>query len=391
MRKLGPTPTNDAPRREAEGAKAVEGLAEGIGALRGWRLWVPVALFWALFGFIIGNHLYFSMRAHGHSWSRIVLWQMGSAAAWIVLTPVVIALDRRFPLRRPRIARAVTVHVVAALVFDAVRLVPLTALSRLLDPFRPVPREDTFAAEYAALMAEWVHLDLLVYVAILAFAYAAQSRRQQFRDRLRASRLEAELSAAELRALELEIRPHFLFNALNGINALVRSGDNGPASKMLVGLGDLLRATLKRRGRQLVTLAEELEHVGLYLDLQKARFGDRLEVEVRVAPELLRAAVPGLILQPLVENAIRHGVERRSGRCAVTIEASRDGSALRLEVADDGPGLGAKERDGIGLGNVRSRLEALYGEGWGLDLASPGGRGTRATLSIPWRETGGSR
>jgi LytS/YehU family sensor histidine kinase len=222
-------------------------------------------------------------------------------------------------------------------------------------------------------------------VAILAVAHAEQYRQQTFRDRLRASRLQAELAAAELRALELEIQPHFLFNALNGINGLVGSGENRLASKLLVGLGELLRATLKRRGRQLVSLREELEHVALYLDLQTARFGERLQVEVRVAPELLRAAVPGLVLQPLVENSIRHGVERRSGPCTVTIGAVRDGPTLRLVVADDGPGPGEQRGRGIGLENIRSRLKALYGTGWRLELEGAGRGGARASLSIPWR------
>jgi signal transduction histidine kinase len=376
------------PRLEAAGPSADLGAPdsfEAVAGLRGWRLWLSLVAFWAILGFIIGNHVYYSMRTHGHSWSRVVLWQMGGAAAWIVLTPVVIALDRRFPLRRHHIARAFAVHVVAALSFAAVRLVPLTAFSRRLDPFRPVPREGTFVAEYLALIAEWVHLDILVYVAILAVAHAAEYRQQIFRDRLRASRLQAELAAAELRALELEIQPHFLFNALNGINGLVGSGENRLASRLLVGLGDLLRATLKRRGRQLVSLKEELEHVALYLDLQKARFGERLRVEVRVAPELLRAAVPGLVLQPLVENAIRHGVERRSGPCTVTIGAEREDSTLRLLVADDGPGPGEQRGRGIGLDNIRSRLKALYGQGWRLDLEGAGSSGTRASLAIPWR------
>ncbi len=363
--------------------------------LSSWHFWLAVTLFWVFFGFIIGNHIYFSMRDHGHDWFRIVLWQMGGSAAWILLTPAVLALDRRFPLLSGRVWPSMLVHLSAALVFAAVRLAPLTALSLALDPFRPFPRKESFGVEYMQLLGEWMHLDTLVYVAILALAYALDYRERHFRDSLRASRLKADLAAAQVRALELEIHPHFLFNSLNAINMLVRGGEREKASGMVVGLADLLRLTLKRRDRQLVRVAEELEHARLYLDLQKARFEDRLQVDTEVAGETLGALVPRLVLQPLVENAIRHGIERRRGRGRVAISARRvetdDGPRLWIEVSDDGPGVeadAASSGSGIGLDNIRSRLEALYGEHWRLELRSTQEDGTRVTMEIPWQEAG---
>ncbi|MEM9594127.1 MAG: histidine kinase [Acidobacteriota bacterium] len=379
----------DAPGSEPKNARAGGSLSLGRppAALRGVWFWIAVALGWAFFGFIIGNHMYFGMRSHGHSWGRLVLWQMAGAGAWVLLTPAVLALDRRFPFRYGNLAVATPVHAVAAVAFGALRLVPLTSFSRLLDPFRPVAREPTFWGEYLALAAEWVHLDVLIYAAILFLARVVSYREQHYRDVLRASRLQAELSAAELRALELEIHPHFLFNSLNAIAGLVREGDQKRSEAMVVGLADLVRLTLQRRGRQMVSLGEELRHVDLYLDLQKARFGERLTLAQAIEPEAVGGAVPGLMLQPLVENAIRHGIERRRLGGTVTLSAARKGERLEIGVQDEGPGQKSGPSSsgaGIGLDNLRSRLEALFDDRWDLRLEPLTGGGTRARVMIPW-------
>ncbi len=367
----------------------------------GWRFWLAVAGFWALFGFVVGNHVYFGMRGHGHAWGRIILWQVGGASAWILLTPAVLALDRWFPFRAGRIRVAMGVHTIAAIVFAAIRLVPLTAFSLLVDPFRPVPREASFRGEYAQLLAEWVFLDVIVYVAILLFARMLEYRERHYRDQLRASHLRAELSAAELRALELEVHPHFLFNALNAISVLVREGDRERASRMVVGLADLLRLTLKRRGRVFMSLAEEIDHVRLYFDVQKARFEDRLAVEIDLDDSVKHAMVPGLVLQPLVENAFRHGIEKKRGQGIVRVRAQWVSNRLELIIEDNGPGIaptgdpGANHNgqsavepgNGIGLSNLRSRLDTLYEpDRWSLDLTSEPGAGTRVVVRLPFEE-----
>lgn len=359
-------------------------------AIRGLRIWLGISLFWVFFGFLIGNHLAFSMRSHGHDWGRIVLWQIAGASAWILLTPAVFALDRRFSIRTGLRGLALPVHAAAAVVFALAHLVPLTHLSRRLDPFRPVARETTFLAEYRALAAEWIPLDVLVYAGILAFVAVLAARQEHVHDRLRAARLSAELAAARLRALELEIRPHFLFNSLNAIHQLVRSGDRERASEILIGLADLLRATLREHGRQLVSLREELDLVELYLSIQNVRFSDRLRVEIVVREDAAQAPVPFLILQPLVENAIRHGIERRADAKRVEVRARLENDRLRIEVIDDGPGpvsAGESSRpgpsDGIGLINVRSRLQALYRNRALLEIQPDPEGGTRSVLELP--------
>lgn len=346
--------------------------------------WTAVAAFWVVFGFLIGNHLYFGMRGHGHAWSRIVLWQIGGAAFWIPLTPLVLAATRALPLRRGALLRHAPAHLALAVGFGAARLVPLTWLSRSLDPFRPVAREATFGAEYRMLLFEWIALDVLVYAGIVLFALVLESRRDRVQERLRASHLRAELAAAELRVLELEIRPHFLFNALQAVNSLVRRGETEAASAAIVALADLLRTTLRRRGRQTVTLEEEVDLALAYLEIERLRFSDRLAIRVDLPEEVRRTPVPGLLLQPLVENAVRHGVERSREAGEIALVARREGPVLVVEVLDDGPGPTSGAPPGVGLQNVRSRLSALYGaDAWSMQLTGREEGGALARVAFP--------
>jgi LytS/YehU family sensor histidine kinase len=187
----------------------------------------------------------------------------------------------------------------------------------------------------------------------------------------------------------MQLHPHFLFNTLNGIAGLVRDSRNKAAVDMLAGLSDLLRYTLENAGKQEVPLREELEFLELYLDIQQMRFSDRLKVEMHVQPEVLDALVPNLILQPLVENSIRHGISRRASSGVVGISAQRENGSLRINVYDDGPGLkrddGAKMEEGVGLSNTRARLRQLYGERQQFSLGERADAGVEAVLIIPFR------
>jgi LytS/YehU family sensor histidine kinase len=243
------------------------------------------------------------------------------------------------------------------------------------------------------------HIDLLVYGAVLGTSYAV-GYYTRFREReVRATQLEARLAQAELQALKMQLHPHFLFNTLNGIVGLVRDRKNSAAVEMIAGLSDLLRYTLDGAGRQEVTLREELEFLELYLGIQQKRFPDRLRVEMNVEPTALEALVPNLILQPLVENAIRHGVSRRAAGGTVGVSASREGGMLRLRVYDDGPGLRHDARadadgdeahegspsTGIGLSNTRARLRQLYGDAQSFEVFDREAGGVEATLRLPFR------
>lgn len=194
---------------------------------------------------------------------------------------------------------------------------------------------------------------------------------------------ERELLAAQLRALRSQLQPHFLFNTLQAIAATARR-DADATVRMTALLGDLLRQTLRERGEDLVTLAEERALLQPYLDLQRIRFGDRLTIETQFADDVLDAAVPDLLLQPLVENALCHGIEKLPGAGTVVVRARRDGDRLELQVADDGAGCGSAADDGVGLGGTRARLAALYGDRAELAMAPGGVRGTVVTLRLPF-------
>lgn len=348
-------------------------------------MWWAVLAFWIFLGFVIANQIFWGMRDHHHSWWRLFLWQAGSCAIWTPFVPLVFALARRFPLYRRLPSFAV--HAAAAVVVAAVHLVPVTVLTILLDPYRPVSEATSFVDEYEFMMLHWFGQDVLIYAGLLAVGAVIDFRERQKNRRIRESMLQAELARAQLRALRLELQPHFIFNAMNAVVGLLRNGDPGRAEKMLIGLSELLRRTLDGRERPLVPLAEELRVVRLYLDVEQIRFSDRLEIVFETEPGTERALVPNLLLQPLAENAVRHGVTRRVGARRIVISARRRRQRLLLRVIDDGPGLGTpSDGHGVGLENVSSRLEAIYGQDWSLDLRAAPDGGTEVSVEIPWQE-----
>jgi hypothetical protein len=254
-----------------------------------------------------------------------------------------------------------------------------------LQPYFPV---QTFQFG-AALILQTISLpvDLLVYgfLLLIGSSLAVYSRTRSLE--LRESRLEADLVRAQLDALRLEIEPHFLFNTLNSISALIRSRASDRALAMLLGLSELLRAAVDGRRQHTTTLAEETAFVKRYVDLQRMRFSDRLDVTYAISPESERCAVPAFLLQPVVENAFRHGLSRRTGSCRLELAASIVGGHLHLSVRDDGAGLPANfniaEHAGTGLGNARLRLQRLYDGAARLDLKPADDGGTIAHITLP--------
>jgi LytS/YehU family sensor histidine kinase len=205
---------------------------------------------------------------------------------------------------------------------------------------------------------------------------------------MQAARLEAQLSEAQLGALRMQLNPHFLFNSLNAITVLVRDGDTIAASRMLELLSEVLRQVLRSEPGHETALADELDFIGRYLEIEKVRFSDRLRPRIEADPGIAWAAVPRFILQPLVENALRHGISRRSDAGLLEVNAAREGNELVLRVRDDGPGLqtDAKPAAGVGLLNTRLRLEALYGERGRLEIVDAAGGGVIVTVRLPYHE-----
>jgi len=324
----------------------------------------------------------------GLTW-RIFCSQLVAWLAWMAMAPVALWLRRRWPLERGALKRALPAHLGAVILLCAAHSgVVLIAMWMFMYAGQPFTDQ-----KLTGLLTYWWMRDLpfcaLFYGLILGIGSALDYYRQ-FREReLRASQLETQLAQAQLQMLKMQLHPHFLFNTLNGITGLVRDHDNAAAVQMLVGLSDLLRQTLDNSGKQEVRIGEELEWLELYLKLQQIRFSDRLQVSVNVAPETLDALAPNLIMQPLVENAIRHGLAPRAAPGSVSLSARRVNRRLELRVCDDGVGLpeGWRMESGKGLGllNTEARLRQLYGSDFTFEIRNLEQGGVEVLLDIPLR------
>ena len=302
---------------------------------------------------------------------------------WVVLAPFVFLVCRRFRFDGETWAWSAAVHLPSSFLFGALWTVIRWGLS-----FIPWVDERPLALERVAVAH--FYLWFLAYWILVGVHEAWRNYRRFTEGELRASQLEARLAQAQLEVLKGQLHPHFLFNTLHAISTLIHR-DADAADEMLAQLSDLLRMTLATVGVQEVPLQQELEFLRRYLDIQQTRFADRLRVVVDVPPDTLDVRVPNQVLQPIVENAIHHGVDARQGDGLVEIRARAEGDMLRLEVRDDGPGLKATQGvpsrpgRGIGLSNTRARLHELYGPKSALELADYPAGGTLVSLLIPLR------
>jgi hypothetical protein len=345
--------------------------------------------FWTLLGLFFGVQAYLiNTRVLGvpGSWPRALAFALLEWYCWAALAPLVVWLARRYPLGPAGWRRSLAVHLVAG---PLVAIVQHAASVGATHPFKPGLGLPTYLDRLEINLAATFHWGLVVYAIIVSATLAADYYRSDRERELRASHLEARLAEARLDALRMQLEPHFLFNALNAVSGLMYT-DVDAADRMLVRLGEFLRTRLEAGGEQEVTLREELEALERYVDIERARFEDRLTVRVDVAPETLDARVPTLLLQPLVENAIRHGVAPRTGPGRVEVWAARDRDEIALRVRDDGLGLSkaARPEEGIGLANTRARLEALHADAYRLELRGVEGGGLEVEVRFPFRTAG---
>ena len=314
---------------------------------------------------------------------------LGYWYAWAVLTPVVLFLAQRFPFDRERWWKTLPVHLVAVLVMTFAHVAMAEGVRvGLMSAFFAEPMKTSWwelVMRTYFLNFDW---EMVTYWAIFGFWHAAAYYRMAQDRLLKASQLETRLAEAQLQALQRQLHPHFLFNTLNAISALMHR-DVEAADQMLARLSDLLRLALDQRGAQEVALKDELEFLQKYLEIEQARFGERLSVSYDIEAEALDAQVPNLILQPLVENSIRHAVAVRIEPGTIHVRVRRAGDTLELTVRDNGPGLPkthhAGTTRGVGLANTRSRLEHLYGASQRFTLGEPPGGGLVVTVVIPFR------
>jgi two-component system, LytTR family, sensor kinase len=311
---------------------------------------------------------------------NLALWYVAAA-----ITPIVFRLSDRYALEDRRRA-ALGAHTVAAFVFSIVHVACMLSVRALLWPGMSHPYTvawTTYAQRQYLTNLDWT---LMTYAAIAGLSYALRFQRESHGRAITAAYLEARLAEARLKTLEAELHPHFLFNTLHAISTLIHVQPEA-ADRMISRLSDLLRITFARTGAARIPLQEELEFLQKYLEIEQTRFQDRLTVSYEIDPDTLDAEVPRMILQPIVENAIKHGIAPRSGPGTIQIVAAREDGELRLEVRDNGPGLTgsarARLRSGIGLSNTRDRLECLYGTNHGLAFVESG-QGLTVQMHFPF-------
>ncbi|NVJ25267.1 histidine kinase [Myxococcus sp. AM011] len=349
--------------------------------LPSWAVWLGALGWWLADALISVSQVQLLQRIGEAKVVEAELWRMSLASSllWVPFTVMCLRLSERVPLTRRRPLPALGFHLGALLLVVLGRATFVVLTQDLIGWYEREPH-------VPYVLAQSVVNNLLPFVLLTAGAHAlGLARRAHVRQR-RADQLQAQLAEARLQALASQLRPHFLFNALNAVASLVHV-DPDAAERMLARLGDLLRHSLESHGRQEVTLREEQAALAPYLDIEQIRFGDRLHVAWRLAPEVLEARVPYLALQPLVENAIRHGLAPRAEPGRIEISAEREGDVLRLLVRDDGmgPPVGGPARGGgVGLSNLRARLATLYGGRAGLELRPGTPRGAVVELRVPF-------
>ena len=377
------------PRRVLPGAPSSEPAATGDSPTPtvSWKLVLGI---WTAYGLLASLQQDVSALLNGRSiqpWTGLVL-QLPQAWYWAALTPVVIRLGRRLPLRGPGWPLRVATHLLigAGIVFV------LDILFALYAPLAaPAYASSSPVLVRASRLFGWYFLaDGMLYWGLLGVGYVVDEAARSRAREVQQSKLQGQLATARLAALKMQLHPHFLFNALHTVGALVRTGRSAPAVQVVARLGDLLRRMLDGAQTQEVPLGEEVEFIRAYLEVEQIRFEDRLVVHWDIQPAVVDAKVPHLILQPLVENALRHGLGSTEATGHLTIEARRNGETLELAVSDDGPGLDGRERadamQGVGLANTKLRLSQLYGTAASLEVANAprAAGGVTARIRVPF-------
>jgi hypothetical protein len=355
--------------------------------------WLWIASIWFGFGLVDAVQTVFVMRGEGmhHAWVKLFWTCVVGWIPWALATPLVQLLGRRFPPVKLRPFYMWLPHLVA---WPAIGLIVCAWMSWLQVLFNPyaVPsgpgsfRHLLFDKFYSGTLSS-----LVLYGTILAVSYVLDSRARLAYQQTETARLNELLSKAQLDALRRQIEPHFLFNTLNAVAGLVREGRNDAAVGMIAGLSDFLRRVLQDSTQQQVPLGEEMAFAQKYLEIQKVRFAERLQLSVDVPRELYPAQVPRLILQPMVENAVKHGIAKRAQGGAIRIAASCRDGMLTLSVCNDGPSLPVgweMARPGIGMSNVRTRLQSLYGDGFELRMRNQDAGGVEVSVSLPFAVAG---
>lgn len=343
---------------------------------------------WSIPAVLFATILSMQLRNAGieHSWAQVFLVRCNEWYVWAALTPVIFWIVRRAPLRVRVSPGTVTTHVLAGLAIAAFCMTESMAVLFLAT--RGPGDWSGFGAMLVAALPIDVTARLLVYGVVVSVASAIDNARCAHEQSLRTSQMQAQLALARLEALRARIHPHFLFNTLNIVTSLIRKREHNQAVEMIARLSELLRRVLRDDQQELIPLEQELAYIREYLEIESVRFGDRMRVEIHVEPDATRAEIPTLLLQPIVENAIHHGIAEISHPGRVRIEAGTDNGLLKLVVRNDGPPLdacAAADAEGIGLSSTRHRLRERYQDRSAFHIGPGPEGGAVVTMSFPFR------
>ena len=367
----------------------------GILSKRNLRTYALIFLAWTVVGlFFFSQALTQKLFTRDPTpwWNYLVSWLVGVYTS-AILTPVILWLGRRFPIERRNWPRRIALHLLLSIAFSFTQLAWESAILPFIGVFPAIMKG--FVQTFFVVFMLGFHGNITTYFTLLGMQYGwryyrkyQEREREALRLELDASELRTQLMRAQLSALKMQLQPHFLFNTLNAIMVLVRQQKGRQAEETLARLSDLLRCVLDDVEAQEVPLRRELEYLQLYLSIEQVRFQDRLRVEISADPAILEAAVPHMGLQPIVENAIRHGIGRSSAAGRIQISAARLDGQLVVKVQDDGPGLPAagsvQGGRGIGLANTRARLQQLYGDAAQLTVENVEPGGALVTMVLPY-------
>ena len=357
-------------------------------------IWTAVALVFAGEIKAIKDHL-----GEPISWLKAFVTSISFFYLWAVLSLFVLGLGRRFPIEKPHWRRNIPIHVTLSFIFPAIHIALFLFVDEL-GVWLKLMKESALASEATTSTSYWETFQVffmdnfasgvLMYWIILLVGQSTRIYHQYKEKQIEFSQLESQLAQAQLQSLKMQLHPHFLFNTLNSISTLIHK-DPESADRMLTRLSDLLRLTLESAGTQEIDLQHEIDFLMRYLEMEQIRLGDRLVVEMDIEPELLDARVPNLILQPLVENAIRHGIAPHARQGVIQIRGVRQNGMIELEVSDNGAGISEETKqelnEGVGLSNTRQRLQQLYGDEHQFELKNSPDGGFVASLQIPYQNS----
>jgi sensor histidine kinase YesM len=355
------------------------------GGLSGIPPWILLIGFWSLLGLIIATLSHSRMVAVERP-SEYLKWLIESLLIWnywSVISPFVFRLGGRVYANRARRAQGIALLILSGIVVAAAFIWYQVAVSMLVmgESF------DRYVSTTLGQSAWFGPYALLIFGGLVSLGYARAYRRRWEENERAVRTLETQLAQAQLDVLKAQLQPHFFFNTLNSICVLIRKGEADRAQAMLTRLGELLRYTLAIGKRQTVPLSDEIEFVKGYLEIEKARFGERLKYQISIEPNAQSVLIPPLVVQPIVENSVRHGIGERTTGGTVSILARNRGGQLVITIADDGVGFEKKgdglEREGLGIGHTKARLQQLYGDRSLMELSSDSSSGTTVTLKLP--------